>query len=313
MTTSQSKLIFKVLLNNAFSGFNDDKSITPDTNKRVLSLINDYEDAKWRYDKFHGFVWDNIVQTALSAEERQKLSQRNHTILTEAAKALRLTDDSKQDGGRGSELAEIIMYGIMKDHYSALPVVPKIFYKQNNQDYARGADSVHIVVRGCEFSIWLGEAKFYKSIEDTHLGSIVQSVGNVLATKKLKKENSIITNVRDLDFLVSDVALKSKIKDALSPEHSIDDLKPRLNIPILLLHECEVTKKTTSLTSAYETSITEYHKQRAKAYFKKQIAQLGNAVDMYQDITFHLILFPVPDKNLIVEKFLASVKHYKGD
>ena len=46
----------------------------------------------------------------------------------------------------GSELAEILLYGIMHHHYKALPVVPKIFNKQNSNDNAKGADSVHIVL-----------------------------------------------------------------------------------------------------------------------------------------------------------------------
>lgn len=312
MATSQPKLIFEVLLDEAFSVVNDDASITPTANKRVLSLTNDFEDAKWRYTNFQNFIWDNIVETALSSDERQNLSHQSHSLLTEAAKALRLTDAAKKDIGKGSELAEIVLYGIMKHHYQALPVVPKIFYKQNNQDNAKGADSVHIVVSGSDFSIWLGEAKFYNDIEDARLGKIVESVGNALQTDKLKKENSIITNVRDLDALIGDAALKAKIKAALSQKTSIDSLKPHLHIPILLLHECAITKSCTSLTGAYKASIIDYHKKRAKAYFKKQVKELGSSVVQYSDINFHVILFPVPDKAKIVSKFLANVTHYKG-
>ena len=39
-------------------------------------------------------------------------------------------------------------------------------FKQNNQDNAKGADSVHIVIENeNNFSLWLGEAKFYTNIE----------------------------------------------------------------------------------------------------------------------------------------------------
>ena len=81
----------------------------------------------------------------------------------------------------------------MKHHYNAIPVVPKIFYKQNVQDNAKGADSVHIVVDDKDdFTIWFGEAKFYNSIEDARLYEIISSVEASLNTDKLKKENSII-------------------------------------------------------------------------------------------------------------------------
>ncbi|GAA5483332.1 HamA C-terminal domain-containing protein [Haloferula sargassicola] len=312
MQTNQPKLTFEVLIDEGFSVVNDDASITPTANKRVLSMINDFEDAKWRYTNFQNFIWDNIVETALSSGERQSLSHQSHSLLTEAAKALRLTDAAKKDIGKGSELAEIVLYGIMKHHYQALPVVPKIFYKQNNQDNAKGADSVHIVVSGGDFSLWLGEAKFYNDIEDARLGEIVKSVGNALKTDKLKKENSIITNIRDLDALIGDSTMRARIKAALGQKNSIDSLKPHLHIPILMLHECKITKVCTSLTDSYKDSIIDYHKKRAKAYFKKQANSLGSSVVQYSDINFHVILFPVPNKEEIVKKFLANVAHYKG-
>jgi hypothetical protein len=305
-------LIFEVLIDEAFSVFNDDASIIPSDKKHVLSAINDFEDGKWRYARFQNFIWDNIVETALSNVERQSLSSQNHTLLTAAAKSLRLTDASKDDIGKGSELAEIVLYGIMKHHYQALPVVPKIFYKQNNQDNAKGADSVHIVLSGNDFSIWFGEAKFYNDIENARLGTIVESVGNALQTDKLKKENSIITNVKDLDVLIGDAGLRAQIKAALQQQNSIDALKPRLHIPILLLHECGITKSCTALTGRYKASIVDFHKQRAKAYFKKQVLELGTTISQYSDISFHIILFPVPDKEEIVNKFLANVTFYKG-
>ena len=114
-------------------------------NKFVLSLANGFENGKWRLSSFHSFIWDNIKETALSAQERNSLIGMESSILDAAAKNLRLTD-KEDDIGKGSELAEIVLYGIMRHHYHALPVVPKIFYKQNAQDNAKGADSVHIVV-----------------------------------------------------------------------------------------------------------------------------------------------------------------------
>jgi len=235
-----------------------------------------------------------------------------HSRLTEAAKSLRLTDADKDDIGRGSELAEIFLYGIMKRHYGALPVVPKIFYKQNSADNAKGADSVHIVVDKDNFSLWIGEAKFYNEIEDSRLGEIVKSVGKSLQPEKLKRENSAITNLRDLDLLIEDVALRAKIRKLLGSRNSTDDLKPLLHVPILLLHECQLTSGTEMMTSAYQTEIADYHRQRATSYFKKQIKSLTKSVSLYDKITFHVILFPVPSKAAIVNRFLSNVETYKN-
>jgi phage anti-repressor protein len=306
-----TNIVFEVLINESFSTFNTDVTLMPTNKKTVLSLINDFEDGKWRYAKFQNFIWDNIIETALSKNEREKLVNQDHSRLTAAAKNLRLTD-KENDIGKGSELAEIVLYGIMKQHYGALSVVPKIFYKQNPQDNAKGADSVHIILENNnDFSIWFGEAKFYNSIEDARLAVIIDSVSNSLQTEKLKKENSIITNVSDIDFVVENENVRNEIKQLLKNETSIDNLKPKLHIPILLLHECSITKDCTELTDNYKNDIIAYHKDRAQSYFSKQIAKIG-AMHKYSDITFHLILFPVPDKKAIVDKFISHIEHYKN-
>lgn len=303
-------LCFEVLIDETFLNLNTTTGLTPVEKKHLLSLINGYEDGVWRATNFHNFIWDNIAQTALSERERTSLVDRSHSSLVAAARNLRLTDKS-DDISEGSELAEIVLYGVMKNHYKALPVVPKIFYKQNTQDNAKGADSVHIVISENDFSLWFGEAKFYNSIEDARLGTVIASVQNALDTKKLRKENAIITNIRDLDQLITDKALLKSITDALSDQESIDDIANKIHIPILLIHECDITHSSKTLDEKYRQSITDHHLERANSYFKKQIKKLGNIVK-YPKITFHLILLPVPNKKLIVDKFVANVEHYKS-
>ena len=306
-----NNLKFEVLIDESFAAINTVTTLKPTNNKRVLSLINDFEDGKWRHPKFQSFIWDNIAETALSKNEREKLVNQDHSRLVAAAKNLRLTD-KENDVSRGSELSEIVLYGVMKHYYGALSAVPKIFYKQNVQDNAKGVDSVHIVLHeNNHFSIWFGEAKFYNSIEDTRLDEIIGSVSNSLQTEKLKKENRIVTNVSDIDLVVENEEVRKEIKALLENETSIDNLKPKLHIPILLLHECSITKTATALTDDYRNDIVTYHKDRAQSYFSKQVAKIGG-VHKYSDITFHLILFPVPNKKEIVDKFIANVEHYKN-
>lgn len=305
---------FEVLIDEPFGAINNDAGLSPVENKWVLSITNDYENGSWRYRKFQDFIWDNIAETALSFNERNALIDKSHSTLTEAAKKLRLTDLEKSQDGQGSELAEIVLYGIMKHHYRALSVVPKIFYKQNAQDNAKGADSVHIVVDSTgDFSIWFGEAKFYNSIEDARLSTILTSIEHSLQIEKLKKENSIITNVSDLDECLSNKTdLCNNIKQLLSYNTSIDLLKPKLHIPILLLYECTIAAKYNELSENYKQEIVRYHKERAQSYFKKQINKLSSSIHKYKEIHFHIILFPVPSKMPIVGKFIENVTHYKN-
>jgi hypothetical protein len=303
---------FEILVDDQYINLFKDTTLVPVDNKTVLSLVNDFEDEKWRREKFENFIWDNIALTALSAKERDKLAGKSGSTLREAAKNLRLTD-KEGDIGQGSELAEIVLYGIMHHYYKALPVVPKIFYKQNAQDNAKGADSVHIVLEGDnDFSLWFGEAKFYNSIENARLSSVVESVGNSLKTEKLKKENSIIASTTDIDQLVENKELAAKIKLALSPDNSMDNIKPKLHIPILLLHECAITAGTKEMDDGYRKKLKDYHLDRAAAYFKKQIEALSEKASKYSIIKFHIILIPVPNRKELVERFSNAVAHHKG-
>lgn len=302
---------FEILINNTFTDINTDATLKPISNKSVVSMINNFEATEWRYKHFQNFIWDNIAETSLSHRERESLVNNHHSLLTYAAKNLRLSDKSG-DISKGSEIAEIVLYAIMKHHFNALPVVPKIFYKQNAQDNAKGADSVHIVIENeIDFSIWFGEAKFYNSIEDARIPEIITSVENSLLTEKLKKENSIITNLPDIDLLIRDETLRDSIKSALSPRESIDLIKPKLHIPILLLHECEITQKQSDISDDYKNELIAYHKKRAESFFKKQLSKIGG-IPHYSQIKFHLILFPVPLKQTIVDKFVSMADFYKN-
>lgn len=304
---------FEILIDDAFSLITGDSTLTPIENKRVFSLINTFEDGFWHHSKFHKFIWNNIKETALSYRERQALTlEGEDSLLTEAAINLRLSE-SENDIGRGSEISEILLYGIMKKYYNALPIVPKIFYKQNTQDNAKGADSVHIVIENeNEFSLWFGESKFYNSIENTRLDVIIDSVKDSLTLRKIKKENKLITNLSDInDFEEITTELRAKIIQSLSQEQSIDSIKPILNIPILLLYECSITNSTSHLTEEYKLQIINHHKERATEYFKRQINKC-NDVDLYSEIKFHIILFPVPEKKQIVNKFIEKAQVYRN-
>lgn len=309
----KGKLDFDILIDDTLFDLISDNSIKLCNNENLLSLSNDFEDESWRFQKFQNFIWDNITETALSYRERQSLIDKPQSALIESSKNLRLIDLDKDQTNQGSELGEIILYGIMKHYYKALPVVPKIFYKQNNQDNAKGADSVHIVIESDnDFSLWLGEAKFYNNIENERLGSIIDSIENLLDTDKIKKENSIITSVKDLeDILDKDSDIYKSIVSLLSKGTSMDLIKPKLHVPIFLLYECPITKEFNEFSEEFKENICGYHLDRAKAFFKKLINKKDN-ISKYESIHFHLILFPVPNKQTIVDSFVENVVFYKN-
>ena len=312
---SNTNFEFRVLIDDdLFDNLkSDDFTLSPTDNKKVLSLVNNFQCDEWMYLEFRNFIFSHLPETALTKRERDSLLDESEIRTYRAIENLRLTD--KNDRGRASELAEILLYGIMKkyygakEHYRVLPVVPKIFYKQNPNANALGADSVHIVIENEQnFSLWLGESKFYNNIQRSMVDAI-NSIENLLQLQQLRKENSIIMNLPELDeYLQDNPNLLKEIKDLLDGYTSIDDLMPKLHIPILLLHECDITKEATEMTDKYKDDIIEYHKKQAEKYFKRQIRKLSTTVHRYNSIKFHLILFPVPEKKRIVESFIERIK-----
>ena len=236
--------------------------------KFLLSYLNDFESNEWRYGHFVRFVLDSLCATALSKMERDKLPTSPMSAMSKAAKNLRISDElEKSTSGLGSELAEILLYGIMNMHYKALPVVPKIYYKQNTRDTAKGADSVHIVIENDrDFSLWYGEAKFYADLDDA-ITSAISSVKDTISDDKLRKENSLVTSMSDLEKLVTDRELYNSISTMLSSDTSLDRIKPILHIPILLLHECQITARHSQMTEEYCDEMKSFYETKAQVFF----------------------------------------------
>lgn len=277
-------------------------------NKNLLSYLNGFESGDWRYSHFNDFIFDNICETALSEDERSKLVNSPLSSLRQAAKNLRISKDS----GQGSELAEILLYGVMKHHYKALPVVPKIFYKQNSQDNAKGADSVHIVFEDDgSYSLWYGESKFYLDLWDA-MNSAIASIKDTISDAKIRKENSIVTSMSNLKACIKDDAKSEEIKRMLSSDTSLDDIKLLLHIPILLLHECKITARYTCMSQVYLDEMENIYKKKAQKFFVK-LSRECESVSCYDSITFHLIPFPIPSKDKVVSNFLEIVKPLRND
>lgn len=284
--------------------FND---ITP-KNKALLSIVNKFEDGEWRLKIFEQFIWNNLKETALSKEERDALIDDPDSTLLRSVINLRLLEGEES----GGEIGEILLHGIMKRYYSALPVVPKIFYKQNNNDYAKGADSVHIVIDDdLTFSLWLGEAKFYNSLQNNRLDKILDSISNMLSTEKLRKEMTILTSLKDIELFIDDVKLLEKIKYSFSDGISMDDIKKRLHIPVMLLHECTITANNVDSMNQYINLIKKEHMDITSRFIKKLDKKLEKLF-AYSEIKFHIIIFPVPNKLEIVDRFNNKAKVIKS-
>jgi hypothetical protein len=52
-------LTFDIVINDILLNI-DSTNTNFNGNENLLTLINDFEDEKWRLDKFHDYIWNNI-------------------------------------------------------------------------------------------------------------------------------------------------------------------------------------------------------------------------------------------------------------
>ena len=273
-------------------------------NQEIFALANDFESHNWRYDKFIEYLLNNMYRGALSKEEQEALiDQENfHSIQSQSAKNLRIDDT-------GGEIGEILLHGIIAEYYNALSVVPKIFYKQSANLYANGADSVHIVLEDDDFSLWSGEAKFYDTLTNGFRIAL-ESVKNLLSdTGKLRKEFQLLLNYKDLELqLIEKEHIYKEIRKLLNPNTSLDDIIGKIHIPILILHQCEISANNTEKNQDYFQKIREEYNSK----INKKAKKLYDEFQEFDMVQFHIIVFPVPNKKIIVDTFNKKISSIRS-
>lgn len=277
--------------------------------ERILGLANDYEDSKWRTDLFCDKVMDYLSLCALSDEERTKCLVSPYSMTGRAVSRLNSCTENSRACNNG-EIAEILLYGIMKYYFKAEESIPKIFYKQNSNNLVTGADSIHIVIKDGNFSFWLGEAKFYHNLNQA-MNAAIQSVKNMLGRAKLDKEKSYISGIKDLRGSEKLSPYRDEIVNILSAASSVDRFRRKLHIPVLLIFSDEIVGKANELDEELRNKLKCKYIDDAKSFFEKLKIGFDNEAELCRGVKFHLILFSVPDVKAINKKFLDLKNRFK--
>lgn len=276
-------------------------------NERQVGLLGPLDGGQWSNDLFDAFIRENLKYAASTPEEWAAVISPEEKI-RKIAKRVRICEGKS----KASELAEICLYGIMREYYHALPAVAKIYYKQNVNDTVKGADSVHVVLEDeGRFSLWYGESKFYQKITDTKIQTIVGSVKDMLDPDKMTKENELILGVSALRSIIKDDFLYQRIKSMLSHEGLPAELCAILHIPILLLYQDAQVFDQGPITEEARRNVRANMERITKQYFDEQIKNLGTH-QQYSQICFHLILFPIPNKAVVADRFNRGMTILRG-
>ncbi|WP_395148166.1 DUF1837 domain-containing protein [uncultured Helicobacter sp.] len=274
----------------------------------LLSISNQFESKKWKMKNFKNFIITNLKECALTEQERQSLAGNEGEILDKAISKLRINE-------RSGEIGEIFLHGIMREYYNALPIVPKIFYKQNRNVEALGFDSAHLTIENQECHLWLGESKLYDNLDDAIRNAIKSLKDHLSDDEIMRNEARIIANSHELDNLGKHHNIQTRtlanFKQIVNGNINLDELKSILHVPISIIYNCDHTKNIEEITDDYKTTIKNFHKEKGNE-ISEEIKKLSNKITYIDRIKFHIILFPVPDKKEIMSKINKIFESYRN-
>lgn len=218
----------------------------PQGNGLRLYIVG-YEGGVWRLKDWVKHTFRNHLATfGLSYSEYQDIDYGS--AAKKMANAAKQVYETEKYGRRG-EFGELFLHGILIDFFDAEPAVSKIFYLDAANETAKGFDSVHVVAGQDGLSLWLGEAKLYKS-GASGVDEAVKSVEAHMADDYLRSEFLAITNKIDRAWPRAE-----ELAELLDDVRSLDEIIEKIKIPILVTYDSDATNEHDRISEAYLSAV----------------------------------------------------------
>lgn len=269
----------------------------PSDKRGNSGVFCDYENGDWNYRQFFAWISEHLVSFALSPKELKDLGDRNSIEKIERA-ASNVYGRKNKIALRG-EIGELILHGLARDVFGTKPLISKLYFKTAPGDTVKGADCVHIIeVDGEIESLWLGEAKFYKD-GSKGVAKAVDSVKDMLNRLKDRQEFIVIRNHLD-----GSDPIMAKAEQLLSDAVSLDKIKAKITIPILVTYESGVISSHTSDSALFRQQLAEEVSPFIDSYLK-------NTVEI-DEVELHIFVMPLKNKTNLVDMFDRYVDHKRA-
>ncbi len=149
-----------------------------------LALCAGFERGKWRNDQLADHIMEWLPEFALDYSELSEISHANALKMTK--KAAKIVYQTEKYGMRG-EFGEVLLHIAIRQVYETLPAVSKIYYKSAVNETVKGFDAVHVVKRGDDLELWIGETKFYEKLSKA-IYDVSKEIIDHLETDYLRSE-----------------------------------------------------------------------------------------------------------------------------
>ena len=242
----------------------------------------DYENGRWRAKDFAEYLIEWLPEFALKFSEYANFNGATGKRLLRKAAYHVYTTIKKNNRG---EFGEILLHALIREHFDSKPVVSKVFYKTSANDTVKGFDAVHLVEIDGDYEIWLGEAKFYSDYKRA-VSDVVAEIHQHLDSGFLRNEFMFV------EGKIDDVwELSANFKELVSDRVSLDEIKKRICIPILITYNTDVYDRYTEFSDTFKNDI----KNECDVAFNllEQKCQGLN-------LKLHIFLVPLADKQELV-------------
>jgi len=263
-----------------------DVSITP----HLYNFCAGYEMGEWRSEQLAEHVMEWLPEFALKYSEWKNIGSSNAVrLIKKAAKLIFESDDFKSRG----EFGEILLHIMIRQSFSTIPAISKIYYKDSRNDTVKGFDCVHTVFVNNKFELWLGEAKFYSDIYKA-ISDVIQELEHHTTRNYLRDEFIAITNKIDSEWPYSE-----KLKSLLDPNTSLDKIFEATCIPVLLTYDSKTINNHSKVTDEF----TKDMEKEIRNFYK-----LFSSKNLPQNIKIYLFLFPLKDKKDLNQRLYDNLQ-----
>lgn len=264
-----------------------------------LALCAGFERGQWRNDQLADHMMEWLPEFALDYSELSEIGHANALRMTK--KAAKIVYQTEKYGLRG-EFGELLLHIAIRQVYETLPAVSKIYYKSAVNETVKGFDAVHVVRKGDDLELWIGETKFYENITKA-IYDVSKEIVDHLETDYLRSEFILIKNKIDPSWPESD-----KLNKLLHENTSLDSVFKKACIPILLTYDSDAVGTSVSNNEEYKEKI-EDEIIDAYARLRKKIGdEYQNRFGQECPLVVHVIFVPLKEKKQLIAALDARLK-----
>jgi hypothetical protein len=161
--------------------------------------------------------------------------------LKEAADTIYQTDKYKARG----EFGELILHLLLRDFHGTIPLISKIYFKDNPNVPAHGFDGVQISISGNTKKLWLGESKLYHSGKHG-VRDLADDLKKHLNTDYLRNEFNLIS--RRLPEEIPEIEYWRNLMDK---NQRLDVILDGIVIPMVCTYDSDLFKTHNDNTPQY--------------------------------------------------------------